>query len=354
MALWKEYLMRKILYENRPSLQEERCLNWLQTRQECHICRDVCPEGVFDGPEPRWEYCDGCGICAAACPVRCLRPSALTAGSVLELYGRISGDVVFSCHQRDDSADLRFTCLSALPWELMALFALNGRVTLLEGECGDCFRKNSLSVLDKSLDRLKDFLGEEGYRERICRLSEPAQRDYRACSRREAFSMLFSKSRAAAAGLLPDSGELVSEGIIWRQLLAHRLRHLAPPRESGWDIPEFTDRCTACGVCTRLCPGEALRRIQGEEDEGGVWHMALIPWRCTACGVCTLACPEEGIKVPENRWLTDPSRPVIYSAKLSVCPRCKEPASALTGSKLCPRCAGELGKAIVWEDMEGG
>ncbi len=54
----------------KPELQEDEC-----TR--CTLCHFYCPEGAIrfgkdDTPEVDYEFCKGCGICAAECPVKCI------------------------------------------------------------------------------------------------------------------------------------------------------------------------------------------------------------------------------------------------------------------------------------------
>ena len=57
-----------------------RCLSCGVCNQ-CDTCREVCPEGVVarvgDVYEFNYEYCKGCGVCAAECPRNVIYMSAL-------------------------------------------------------------------------------------------------------------------------------------------------------------------------------------------------------------------------------------------------------------------------------------
>ena len=50
----------------KPKFKQENCI-------ACRLCVLVCPEGVIEGKEKNtfhcdYDYCKGCGNCAAVCP----------------------------------------------------------------------------------------------------------------------------------------------------------------------------------------------------------------------------------------------------------------------------------------------
>lgn len=49
------------------------------------------------------------------------------------------------------------------------------------------------------------------------------------------------------------------------------------------------DKCTICGTCVDICPGDILRM----ENEPKVTY----PDECWHCGACYLDCPEEAITI---------------------------------------------------------
>ena len=352
MAL-KDYLARKLIFENHPAMAPEKCLNTIQTKQECTICRDTCPHGVFDGDDPNWDLCDGCGACVARCPTRCLRPSALLSGNILELCNRATGDVIFACGEHSESADLRPVCLAAIPWELIALFALEGKVFLLMDQCENCPRKALMCHLDDTLEDVRNFLGNERFSSSIirCKNSDiPSAIKQKGMTRRDAFSLFFSKSKTTAASLLPEDKELTPDGMLCRRLLAHRLR--GPNNNTqhlNWSIPIFQDNCSACGLCTKVCPEQAIHRIDDDvHTEPHTWYMALIPWRCTGCGICTQSCPSQSLSQPAWTPRTDPTAPIVLPVTALPCSRCGEPLPAGQKDGLCSRCQSEAAAPLVW------
>ena len=352
MAL-KDYLAQKLIYENHPSMAAEKCLNTIQTRQQCSVCRDVCPHGVFDDGEPNWLLCDDCGACVARCPARCLRPSALLSGNILELCVRLTGDVVFTCSEHSEGGDLSLGCLAALPWELIALFALEGKVFLLMEHCEDCPRKKLLCHLEDTLDEVRSFLGEDRFRDSVlkCKSDEiPTTVKHRSFTRRDAFGLLFSKSKSTAASLLPEDKDLAPDGMLFRRLLAHRLRQKSSGTQHlNWKIPLFQDSCSACGLCTKVCPDQAIHRIDDDaHSDPHTWYMALIPWRCTGCGICTQSCPSQSLSLPDWTPRTDPTSPIVLPVSALPCSRCGEPLPAGQKNGLCSRCQSETAAPLVW------
>ena len=347
MSVLRDYLTRRLVFENHPALESARCLNRLQTRNECRACREVCPCGVFDGAEPDWTRCDGCGVCAAACPARAIRPAAQFSARVLELVRNMRDRTVLACSRCAETADLKAPCLAALPWELLALLAMEGEVAVLPAPCAGCPRQDLLAHWEETLSSLRRALGAERFAAHVRILSDTSDAPSEGLSRREAFGRLFSRSRSAAAGLLPDDAALTPDGMLCRRLLAWRWKQRGTETEPlTLSLPTFTDSCNGCGVCTRLCSSEALHRLSGEAEDGSertakdVWHMAVIPWRCTGCGLCETACPREGLRMEAQP--ADLLTPLVHTVRGAACIRCGQPADGGQDG-LCAACRAETG-----------
>jgi NADH-quinone oxidoreductase subunit I len=92
-------------------------------------------------------------------------------------------------------------------------------------------------------------------------------------------------------------------------------------------------RCTACGICARVCPPQCIWIERATDERGrpkaqpaGFWIDAVI---CMSCGYCAEYCPFDAIKMNQNHetvatdrdrdmWLdmTDLLQHVKYYAKL--------------------------------------
>ena len=85
--------------------------------------------------------------------------------------------------------------------------------------------------------------------------------------------------------------------------------------------------CTACGVCVRYCPTQALslRAAPGGTD------LVLDPSSCNGCGVCAETCPEAVLDVVQGvdlDLLAGGSVPIAH-ATVAICPDCGESVPAL-------------------------
>lgn len=55
----------------RPVINLEKCIVAKKEAHNCHFCWMFCPEATISRdipPEVNYDYCKGCGICAAECP----------------------------------------------------------------------------------------------------------------------------------------------------------------------------------------------------------------------------------------------------------------------------------------------
>ena len=54
-------------------------------------------------------------------------------------------------------------------------------------------------------------------------------------------------------------------------------------------------KCISCGACIAICPGGAIKCVNGKANIG--------PKKCIACGSCQQFCPVEAITIikPENK-----------------------------------------------------
>ena len=110
--------------------------------------------------------------------------------------------------------------------------------------------------------------------------------------------------------------------------------------------------CTACGVCVRACPTDALRlhHLGGSADaaESAAPLMTTLvqnPTRCDGCQLCVQICPEDALTV-EGRWGWDTVLTRVASAEpapvaslsTAQCQRCRTRFPTTGAGHLCPVC----------------
>ena len=68
-------------------------------------------------------------------------------------------------------------------------------------------------------------------------------------------------------------------------------------KTSGWsDLkPKFLpDKCTACGICPRVCP-EGIVYQTDKTNLSGKKYYEFDPDYCKGCGLCAVECPFKAI-----------------------------------------------------------
>lgn len=109
--------------------------------------------------------------------------------------------------------------------------------------------------------------------------------------------------------------------------------------------------CTACGVCVRACPTDALRlrHLGGSAEADAAPLMTTLlqdPTRCDGCQLCVQGCPEDVLTV-EGRWGWDAvltrvatlEPAPVTSLSTAQCHRCRTRFPTTGAGTLCPVCA---------------
>jgi len=94
--------------------------------------------------------------------------------------------------------------------------------------------------------------------------------------------------------------------------------------------------CTACGVCTAVCPTGALAQVL--EDEHEVLYFRSSD--CTNCLLCAEACPEAAVEFEERMDLSDildDRWKAVGRIQLTWCTFCGETLAHGEG-EVCPTC----------------
>lgn len=362
MDLVPKTLAEPLDLKSHPAFTPERCINRRQRRYPCARCAEICPHGVFpreSGEALDWERCTDCSLCVTACPTRALLPSEPTRRAYADASA-LSGAIRVTCRREETLGELRADCLAAVPWELLAALALRTELVLCVRPCAACGQERK-ELLQANLDSLRDFLGEERYRERVRLVREgeeiPPKREEtteeRLVTRRELFSGmrkdLTKRLFHAAEKRLPFLVEEDGSGLEYRRLLSEAVKaglgagEKSPPRY-GVRLPRFNTACFGCGICERLCPHKALSI---DREESGKRLISIEPYRCSGCSLCVELCPHGGldglalVPVPHLEKL-----PLVRVASSS-CARCGKVLLPGTEPPLCRRCAAEARKNRV-------
>lgn len=125
------------------------------------------------------------------------------------------------------------------------------------------------------------------------------------------------------------------------------------------DVPSQIDRpspavrlsargCTACGVCVRACPTDALvmRHVGADHDDAPmVTTLAQDPTACDGCGICIRMCPED-VLAGAGAWGWDavlervatPLLAPVGTLATARCRKCQTRFPTTDATSLCPVC----------------
>ena len=273
--------------EEVPFVDMEGCFNKKQKRQECKICRNICPKGAITY-EKRIKIdsslCNGCHLCYGSCPARCIWPGH----SFIKKNGRIEEGILrIGCRQQGkSSAGINVPCIASLPWEFYGLMSYLTPISIMKPNCSQCdFRAES--VVRGIVERLRLFWGED-YSQRILSHTEVAPAKY---SRREVLELFIKKEKRPEEwlALKGKDQDFEKHPSSYRNLL---LMELEPSRVHGWLTWRINGTCRGCKVCQKLCPCGALQ-IVTDGEKHTLTHDVL---KCINCQICKLICPEKSIE----------------------------------------------------------
>ena len=116
-------------------------------------------------------------------------------------------------------------------------------------------------------------------------------------------------------------------GADFRLLLHQRTRQLKAAMETiplnhGYYLPNFADKCFACGKCEKACRAGALKQ---EDLPDGQTRMVVTPWKCSECGVCVAACSNKGLDGMKLRQLTTLGPVSVHRCTKTLCKKCGKP-----------------------------
>ena len=343
-----------------PGIVAERCVHSRMHTASCRRCEDVCPKDAWVIDDEQLginiEACDGCGLCAAACPEQAIVSEALPAVRIWNDAAVAFAACEFAADQKSEAGGM--PCLHAIGMpDLVRLYRYGvGRLMVAQGDCGACARHTGPSLRSSVAD-LNRFLASRElpgiivvelphghWRALLQRTSEDAPSG--PAMGRRAF-LRRGVSEAVDRGLdrlgMPDSdrqdddGPATPPGLLMPRSRGHHMAFFVP------SIDE--DRCEGCNACLSVCAHGAIR----QKDDAYV----LDPDSCSGCGACVDICTPRALSV--GAWTSAQNCEV----KLA-CLRCRScgvvfhlpEARAGTAKSLCPVCRAKNHQANLYQVLD--
>lgn len=352
MSIFTRYAMDALMKTTHPEVNRKQCWNLHPHRTPCTACKDICPYGdeIFTRPNlvKDWDPCTDCGLCVSACRSGCIAPSPEQVQRDISPADSDGDTIWIGCERSTRKNTVVRTCVSAYSWEALAYLALNKKIVLDLTPCGECENDVCAGHLRAVLTRLVEFFGQPLFEARFTLAYEldDAPFHVKEYSRREMMEQVTSGSKKGTKQLLRMLPGLRSEDESsqdFRLLLHQYTKQLKAVSETplryGYHLPNFTQKCFACGRCEKSCRSGA---IKFEDLPDGQTRAVITPWKCSECGVCVAACSNGGLDGLKLHQLTSLGPVSVYKCTKTLCKECGKPIAPNCADGICSVCRIKL------------
>ncbi len=295
-------------------IHHEMCAASKSGYSGCELCIS-CPQRALSRKEENISVsgsCNGCGFCAAVCPLSVIDYSLLPSHKLWEKIDAVlekGKTVAFVCEGslRDlygledkklpEISPVVVPCINAVSEVHYIYSALKG-ANVVVIPCDD---KHNLKCYELAKKTLNAF----GF----------------DCLKTSSFEELKKTSlKGKNPGNILDELKGENKREQWLYMVK-KLMDKYPVKQPVIDSDAFAsveinDDCTLCMTCTHFCPTGAIRK----EDESIYFNHGL----CIACDLCTI-CQEDAIKTTKGLDLNQLKDREIHRGELLCCPSCGKP-----------------------------
>ncbi len=348
------------------TLALEHCLNIRDKTTACDRCVQVCPTGAITAApdvQLNLEQCIACGLCLHRCPTGAFRgddDAARLLRCAAQLVDRDSLELTCKFHADPASGDPHIDavittngCLSRLGVSAyLGLFALGvQKIVLRLDACANCPLALLRTEIERAAETARQTHGASG--ETLVFQYDPPTRRAKPrpvyamnnppVSRRGLLRMITLQEESSTDALIAqfrvDDENDHAVPVERRRILA-ALRHSPQKIDNPLPADSFLqltadDTCTACGLCARICPTQALQFFEGEDR----FALTFTAANCVNCGLCTRLCDAGALHaagVPSRADVIEGKRITLLSGTLKRCKKCHALYKG-TGD-FCPPC----------------
>ena len=272
-----------------------------------------------DGLDFDEDFCDGCGLCVAACPSEALTVDVEIASALPLSDSKVRGRI--ACNRIQISEDVstlvtQLPCLYAATPAWIWQYAQKHNITDLEaatGDCAQCDRGPARHEWHRQWQQLARAIPVAGkwpslnfVSPGVWTKSDTSSPNPSIPTRRAFFRRISMLPSGPSANDAKKSGSTIASARVW---LINQLSSQSPPAQDQahqplWAVAWNPARCTACLSCTRICPTQALR-VESSQEEPAVTSFVVDMSRCIDCGLCIALCQTRALE--KCNWTSHPS-----------------------------------------------
>jgi len=351
-------------------LNPERCLHSQDRFSECEACFTICPvEAITPGKPPVFdtEKCQSCLACLTVCSLGAYSADDSVAELLNAMTHLEASELELICERNlhavqgssGTSTGIRVKgCLAGLgcgAYISLAAFGLE-HILARTDACSACEWGTLPGQVVEQVSQAKQLLDAWGKAETITCVSElnnPVERPLWEAknpplSRRDMFRMLAQHGKVVMARAIENEDVSNNRGLGRNHLrILGAVAHL-PAARTGYagsvtDMDfarvSVSEVCTACAVCTRACPTNALQFEMNENETE--YTLKFSARKCVGCELCIHVCAPSAVSVdhtPSFAEIFSEETVTLQEGQLVKCERCGIPMAAKQDIHLCQLC----------------
>ncbi|SES71165.1 NADH-quinone oxidoreductase subunit I [Anaerobranca gottschalkii] len=274
-------LSRNVLYNPQKCVHGRKGFN-------CRNCIKSCENQAIsfkDNELQILENCNGCGKCIRTCKTGALQDPEFEMKLEKDMLQKKEIQII--CHRSKGLIGIKANCLLNIPHHLLVelYYKTGGKLRFNKEICKSCPKDNTL--IDEYLNTLTTQFNDLKILNIFRNTVNEINNDDLILSREE--FLLYLKNR-----FKENSNKLILNSIYEDQKLVNH-QHRVNIYLQNFDIQiegkEFTESCTLCGKCKKLCPTDAIT-LEEKKGEKKIQYNYL---KCIDCNRCIDNCNEKGI-----------------------------------------------------------
>ncbi|WP_027388903.1 4Fe-4S binding protein [Chrysiogenes arsenatis] len=287
-----------------------RCLRSRFFKNNCQLCKDVCPVDAVtlqSSVSIDYDRCTQCMLCVGACPNGAIESKFAPFHLLVKKLNDVPTPVLGCSAIADEKrwhADV--PCLGIFSAEHFIAFSVlvRGVIQINLTRCHNCRNGSMVSALQQRFAEAIHIYPPVAKKVVLVTETHALQFAPKMMGRRAMFGFLREKATEEAARVFhlvsAEESKSTSYGVkalpSRRQLLNHVTRDFPVPELTrfGYPFVAVSNTCVLCPACSAICPTGALV-LHDTQEEGKV--LKFDRSLCTGCGLCAEFCPKKAIGV---------------------------------------------------------